>query len=361
MIAAIPFITVLLCTYNDEAFIAETIQSILGQTYKNFEFIILNDGSTDGTNNIIHSFVDERIKYLEHSENKGLEEAKNWGLDEAKGKYIAYIDGDDISEPDRLRVQMDYMEAHPETGICSTRKVLFGLVNKPLAHVEHDLELRMRALFGTPMEHPSCMIRTEVLRKHNIKYRKNFPVAEDYPFMIDLMEITQAHCIQIPLIRKRIHDQRVSVLKKEIQNESAARASQLAFKVLLGIEGGVEERFAIKRCFVSKSNIEDLTALGNIRSKITLNGQLSSRDIAFRQYILDHISKSIFKIHSQLKRYQSIPEEIKTTTKEYNKEFVKQKVLKNENDALHKSLSWKITAPLRTIVGVLLNIIKKRQ
>ncbi len=296
MIAQTPLITVLLCTYNDEAFIAETIQSILDQTYKNFEFIILNDASTDGTKDIILSFTDDRIRYLEHEENKGLEDGKNWGIEEAKGKYIAYIDGDDLSEPERLKIQVKHMEEHPEVGICSTRKTLFGTVNNTPSHVEHDLKIRARALFGTPMEHPSCMIRTEVLRKHNIKYRKDFPVAEDFPFMIDVMEVSKAYCIQIPLIKKRIHDQRISVLKKKIQNESAARASQMGFRVLLGVEAGAEERFAFKRCFFSKSELEDIATLEKLKDKIRMEDSLSSRDLEFRQFVNDLISSSISKL-----------------------------------------------------------------
>ncbi len=329
------YITVLLCTYNDEVYIAETIQSILDQSYKNFEFIILNDGSSDGTKDIILSFDDERIRYLEHKENKGLEDAKNRGLDEAKGKYIAYIDGDDLSEPDRLRIQLEYMEAHPETGICSTRKTLFGKENKTPFHVKEDLKIRARALFGTPMEHPSCMIRTEVLRKHNIKYRKDFPVAEDYPFMIDMMKVSQAYCIPIPLIRKRIHDQRISVLKKKIQNESAGRASQLGFKILLGIDADTEERFAFKRCFFSKSEVDDLVILEKLISKIEINGQLSSRDLEFRQFVKDLISTSISRIASWTEKSQ-------------------------KNDDSTRSSKTMSTNPLRSLIGTILNTVRRK-
>ncbi len=348
-------VTVLLCTYNDEMYVAEAIQSILNQSYTHFEFLIVNDGSTDGTKDIILSFKDERIRYLEHLENKGLEDSKNWGLEEAKGKYIAYIDGDDVSEPDRLKLQVNYMEGDPETGICSTRKTLFGLENRVLKHGEHDFDIRGYALFGTPMEHPSCMIRTEVLRKHNIKYRKDFYVAEDYPFMVDLLEKSKAYCVQVPLIKKRIHNQRISVLKKEIQNESAARASQMAFKVLLGVEAGEKERFAFKRCWTSKLELTDLTILENLRDKIKIEEGVSDYDIEFRGYIKNRISKAISDLENKLKSFPSTMEELR-------REVEKQKTLntktKNDLEAMRQSLSWKITAPLRWLVGLFLRIFK---
>lgn len=357
-----PLVTVLLCTYNDEKYVAEAIQSILNQSYKNFEFLIVNDGSTDGTKDIILSFKDERIRYLEHSENKGLEDSKNWGLEEAKGKYIAYIDGDDISEPDRLQLQLNYMEEHPETGICSTRKILFGLENRVLEHGEHDFEIRGYALFGTPMEHPSCMVRTEVLRKHHIKYRKDFYVAEDYPFMVDLLEKSKAYCVQIPLIRKRIHNQRISVLKKEIQNESAARASRMAFKVLLGVEAGEKERFAFKRCWTSKPELTDLAILENLKNKIIIEGELSSDDIEFRQYIKNRISKTISDLQTKLKTFPDRIEELRVKVEELGREVEKQKTLnvstKNELEAMRQSLSWKITAPLRWLLKIFLKIFR---
>jgi len=110
-------ISVLTQVYNGERFIAETIQSVLDQSFLDFEYIIVDDGSTDRTREIIESFKDERIKYFYYKENKGyfnLHKVMNFGLKKCKGKYIARIDADDICYPNRLKVQYDYLEKNKD-------------------------------------------------------------------------------------------------------------------------------------------------------------------------------------------------------------------------------------------------------
>jgi len=112
-----PNISVLTTVYNGEKYLEETIKSVLEQTFKDFEYIIIDDGSTDKTAKIIKSFKDERIKYCYFKENKGyynIHKAINFGLDKCKGKYIARIDADDLMLKDRLKIQYSYLEKHPK-------------------------------------------------------------------------------------------------------------------------------------------------------------------------------------------------------------------------------------------------------
>ena len=114
-----PLVSVVLCTYNDERFISNTIQSVLEQSFRDFEFIIWNDGSTDRTESIVRSFNDDRIRYFYH-DNVGLGIALSKACKEAKGKYIARIDGDDICMLDRFSIEVAFLESHPEVVLVSS-------------------------------------------------------------------------------------------------------------------------------------------------------------------------------------------------------------------------------------------------
>src|SRR5688500_8514963 len=109
-----PLVSVLMPVYNAEAYVSEAIQSILQQTYKNFEFLIINDGSTDNSEKLINTFSDSRIRYIRNSENIKLVATLNKGIDLSVGKYLVRMDADDISLPERLQKQVDFMETHPE-------------------------------------------------------------------------------------------------------------------------------------------------------------------------------------------------------------------------------------------------------
>lgn len=281
----IPSISIILCTYNDGSFLAEAIESILVQTLSDFEFIIINDGSTDNTKEVINSYSDKRIKYLEHKNNLGLEEAKNLGLKKAKGKYIAYMDGDDISLPNRLETQFIFLEAHPDIGICGSAINNFGDKKGVYLPPENDREIRIEALFGTPLPHPTCMIRNEILQKNSIRYSTKFPAAEDHPFMLEILKITKAHCLQTPLLLYRWHKQKVSLKKEKLQNENSAKAGRLAFQVLLNLEITEEERQLFKKLYWQKIQFKEVEKLKILLEKINPKSAKSKSEIAFQKYV----------------------------------------------------------------------------
>ena len=123
-----PLVTVLIPAYNAEKTLEAALDSVLSQTYHNLEVLLINDGSTDETGEIglQYSRMDSRIIYIEGEENKKLVKVLNQGLLLAKGKYIARMDADDLCRPDRIRKQVDYMEAHPDVAICGTWMKTFG-------------------------------------------------------------------------------------------------------------------------------------------------------------------------------------------------------------------------------------------
>lgn len=242
-----PTISVLLCTYNDALYIREAIESILSQSFADFEFLIIDDGSTDETATIIKSFSDKRIIYLKNPENKGLEFSKNRGIEVAKGKYIAYLDGDDKCHPNRLQAQFEFMEANPTIGFCTTDVKMFGTETGFYLSPQTDSEIRLKALFNTPLPHPACMIRKRVLLENNIRYRTDFPAAEDYPFMVDLLTKSKAGNVPKILFFYRMRANSISVKKAKTQEESTDQGGFYAFKKLLNIEVTAAEKAALKK------------------------------------------------------------------------------------------------------------------
>ena len=121
-----PMVSVVMPVYNGSKYLKEAIDSILNQTFTNFELIIINDGSTDNSEDIIFSYQDRRIYYLKNEHNKGICITLNRGLDNARGKYIARMDCDDISMPQRLAKQVNYLERHRDVGALGTDIITFG-------------------------------------------------------------------------------------------------------------------------------------------------------------------------------------------------------------------------------------------
>lgn len=114
-----PKVSVIIPTYNREKFIGEAIQSVLDQTFQDFEVIVVDDGSTDRTGDVVQAFASEKVQYVYQS-NRGRSNARNHALGLAKGRYIAFLDSDDLYLPDKLALQVDYMDSHPEIGMVYT-------------------------------------------------------------------------------------------------------------------------------------------------------------------------------------------------------------------------------------------------
>lgn len=182
-----PRVSVIMPLYNAEKHLREAIDSILNQTFNDFEFIIIDDCSTDGTAAILDSYEDTRIIRLRNSQNLGIVGALNRGLDAARGDYIARMDGDDISLPARFQEQVAYFDAHPEVGLLGTKYIYIDeqgqfLYNGIEAPPEPDTRgsVKWALLWKTAIQHPSAMIRREILEKHQLRYEMEFFTAEDY-------------------------------------------------------------------------------------------------------------------------------------------------------------------------------------
>ena len=219
-----PLVSVLLCTYNDEKYISKTIDSILVQTYDNFEFIIINDGSNDSTRLIIESYNDPRIRLI-NKNNTGLIDSLNLGVLLCNGDYIARIDGDDMAMKERLYTQVKYMEEHRDCSVCGTNAVYINELGHKIGVSylpENNDEIKAYSFFNSPIIHPSVMVRSSVL-KENL-YSSLYPVAEDYELWLRLMNDNIIfHNIPNPLLKYRIHKGNISRAKIDIAQGSFRR------------------------------------------------------------------------------------------------------------------------------------------
>lgn len=177
-------VTVLMPVYNGEQYLREAIDSILGQTFSDFDLLIINDGSTDNSVKIVSSYKDPRIKLIHNTSNLGLIATLNKGLDLAQGRYIARMDCDDISMPERLSKQVSFLDAHPEIGICGTWIRTIGESNGEVHRYPTEPDrIACELLFESSLAHPTVMMRTAFLKQNGL-YFEEYLFAEDYRMWI---------------------------------------------------------------------------------------------------------------------------------------------------------------------------------
>ncbi|MDF2431619.1 MAG: hypothetical protein JWP44_1250 [Mucilaginibacter sp.] len=214
-------VTVLMPVYNAEPYLKEAIQSIIDQTFTDYKFVIINDGSSDNSEDVIKGFKDERISYIKHETNTGLINTLNEGLDLAQSKYIIRMDADDISIPERFEKQVSFMESNPEIDICGAWLSVIN-TNQIITHPVTNEECKVQLLQNTVLGHPAAILRRELIVKNNLKFDKNALYAEDYKFWADA-SINGLKLANIPeiLLHYRAHKAQVSTSNWESQLQSA--------------------------------------------------------------------------------------------------------------------------------------------
>lgn len=175
-----PFISVVLPVFNCELYLEEAIDSILAQSFSDFELIILNDGSTDRSLDIARSYCDSRIRVICNSERSGIVDSLNRGIFEARGTLIARMDGDDISYLQRFERQVDFLNVNPEVDVVGCWLECFGARDEVWKYPTENAEISCRLLFESSIPHATVMIRRKVFFDDNYRYSANYPRAEDY-------------------------------------------------------------------------------------------------------------------------------------------------------------------------------------
>ncbi len=173
-----PRISILMPIYKVETYLREAVDSILAQTFTDFELICLDDCSPDNSAAILDTYTDLRIVRYRGETNVGLANILNVGMTLARGELIARMDSDDISLPNRLQVQVDYLDAHPEAALCSCGMQQFGAANVTMAYNNTLDDIRFNAFFFSPVLHASSVWRKEKFA--TLRFEQDFVPAEDY-------------------------------------------------------------------------------------------------------------------------------------------------------------------------------------
>lgn len=206
-----PKVSVLMPAYNAEKYIADAMESILNQTFQDFELIVLNDCSRDGTEGIILSYDDPRIVYVKNPENMGVAGTLNRGLELAKGEYIARMDADDISLPDRLEKQVQYLDEHPKVAVLGTNVELFdenGVISTGWSSTD-PAQMKVDLLFSCGLAHPSVMMRRNVIQELG-GYDLAFEGLEDYQLWCRVAKHYDVTTLPDLLFRYRVHSAQVT-------------------------------------------------------------------------------------------------------------------------------------------------------
>ena len=215
-----PAISVIMPVYNAGAFLKESIDSILLQSFTNFEFFIIDDASTDNSVEIIQLYTDKRIRFIQKPVNTGYTDSLNLAIPMAKGGYIARMDADDIALPQRFQQQFQYMEDHPDTLVLGTAYKIIGtdnMIQLPLSCGE----AKVVSIMNVPVAHPTVMMRKEIFSEYQFLYNKKYEPAEDYDLWTRVQEIGLIENLPEPLLYYRQHSTQQSVSRYDGLLEAA--------------------------------------------------------------------------------------------------------------------------------------------
>lgn len=269
-------ISVVMPVYNGEAYLREAIDSILEQSFRDFEFIIINDCSNDGTEDIVLSYNDERIVYIRNEENLGVARSLNRGLDIARGDYVARLDADDLAFPERLALQSAYLDSHPEVDVLGTASRSFddtGTLFYGYPTVDPEV-LKIDFLFSCGICHPTVMLRKSVLVEKQLRYDHTFNKIEDYELWCRMLDqdcgITN---ISDVLLHHRLHAGQVTNVYSAdmLQKLDMLHRRQLTH---MGIEPTQAEAESFLQFCLGSRGIKsvDYAALNSLLEKILASG-----------------------------------------------------------------------------------------
>ena len=216
-------VSIIMSVFNGEKYLNKAIDSILNQIYSDFEFIIINDRSTDKTHDILKSYTDPRIRVVNQN-NMGLIQSLNRGIYLAIGEYIARQDADDISLPERIKEQVKIMDNDPKIVLLGSFCYLIDDnddIKKIEKYPQTDTQIRWKMIFVNAFCHTSMMIRSKTIKNMNLFYSENDLHAEDYGLWSEVMKYGSCYNIDKPLVKYRAHPNQISNVHSNTQEYSA--------------------------------------------------------------------------------------------------------------------------------------------
>lgn len=212
-------VTVLMPTYNVAPWVEEAIQSVLRQTYTDFELLVVDDGSTDDTLEHVRAINDSRIRIAAFPDNVGLADNLNRGLDIINTELVSRMDGDDIAEPDWLETGIKVLDTHPDIDICSFGFQFFGTKTSLVRFPEHHEDSKAQMLFGCTVIVP--VMRRRVFTDNSLRYRTDTFPAEDYSLWARAYRVEKVYNVQRTLFHYRTHPTQISTARRQAQIEKS--------------------------------------------------------------------------------------------------------------------------------------------
>ena len=290
-----PRLTVLMPTYNVAPWVEEAIQSVLNQTYRDFDLLVVDDGSTDDTLDRVRSIQDNRIRIAAFPDNIGLAENLNRGLDLIDTELVARMDGDDIAEQDWLETGVHVLDTMPEVGICSFGFKFFGTKTSLVRFPEHNEDSKAQMLFGCTVIVP--VFRKSVFTDNHLRYlTETFP-AEDYSLWARAYRVAKVYNVQRTLFHYRTHATQISTARREAQ---IIKSNEVRLQMLEWLSSDFsddEKRYFLDNfvpCRInSKEEIKNLKGFARLLVSRNTHGHYSSD--ALRRKFDSHIAYGVLE------------------------------------------------------------------
>jgi glycosyltransferase involved in cell wall biosynthesis len=237
-----PQVSVVIPVHDREQYIGQAVASVLAQSLRDLEVVVVDDGSTDATAAVVERIGDPRVRLLRSAENQGIPRARNRGLREARGRYVAWLDSDDVALPTRLAEQVEFLEACPPVALVGSWAGTLDAAGRPRARYKllptDPADVAARLLLRCPILQYSMLGRAEVLKQYG--YDEDFPVAQDFDLFVRLSERHSLANLPRVLVRRRLHAGRVTRERAALVRERVERilARQLE---ALGVDFGPED------------------------------------------------------------------------------------------------------------------------
>jgi len=225
----VPRVSVIIPVYNVASYIEATITSVLAQTFTDFELLVLDDCSTDGTAAVVQGISDPRIHFIQNARNLGRAGTDNAALPHVRGEFIAKMDGDDICHPERLARQVTYLTQHPDINVVGSWMQNFGASTYLNRYPADAADAQVLTLFTLPTGNPSVMLRATLFRDQGLQYDEDLRQSEDYDFFARYLRQLRIHTLPEALIRYRVPP---DAGKKRILTERATVADEVRERLL---------------------------------------------------------------------------------------------------------------------------------
>lgn len=248
-----PRVSVLMAVKDGADTVAEAMDSILGQTLTDIEFIVVDDGSTDHTPVVLKGYDDARIMWIRNERSQGLTQSLNRALARARGTFIARQDADDRSLPERLERQVEFLEEHTDVGLLGTAYHVLdetGARQEIQCHPTGDHGIRWQMLFHNAFCHTSVMFRSKLFNDNGLRYNETVTYSQDYDLWARAMEVTRGGNLDTPLVELRLHESSISATKRASQQRFAGKVSRRQLAALLPDRTPSEDEISVlRRCY----------------------------------------------------------------------------------------------------------------